>query len=127
MTQGIRVQVTPRYLPEYSKPEEGQFVFGYHVVITNTGKEWVKLISRRWIIINADGKKSEVRGSGVIGQQPELFPGESHEYVSFCPIDTDWGTMEGAYQMRNENGEMFDAVIGRFYLAVPKDEPVEPL
>jgi ApaG protein len=121
-TDGIRVQVFPRYLPEYSNPDKSQYVFAYRVIITNEGDRWAKLISRHWIIINADGKRSDVRGPGVIGQQPELNPGESHEYESFCPIDTEWGTMEGSYQMQREDGEMFDAVIGRFYLAIVPDE-----
>ena len=124
-TEGIRIEVEPAYLTEYSKPEKNQYVFGYHVRITNVGDRWAKLISRHWLIINADGKRQEVEGEGVIGKQPELHPGESHEYASYHPIDTDWGTAEGTYRMQREDGEEFDVVVGRFYLAVPKETTAE--
>ncbi|MBM3263067.1 MAG: Co2+/Mg2+ efflux protein ApaG [candidate division Zixibacteria bacterium] len=120
-TQGIRVQVFPRYMPEYSHPGQPQCVFSYRVVLSNEGDRWAKLLARHWIIINADGKRNDVRGPGVIGLQPELPPGYTHEYESFCPIDTEWGTMEGTYQMVREDGDTFDAVIGRFYLAKTED------
>lgn len=132
-TEGIRVQVFPRFLPEYSHPDKSQYVFAYRVSISNEGDRWAKLQSRHWIIINADGKRSDVRGPGVIGLQPELPPDACHEYESFCPIDTEWGTMEGSYQMIRDDGETFDAVVGRFYLAkaTPNDSdegdtPVKP-
>ncbi len=125
VTHGIRVQVFPRYLSEHSDPGREQFVFGYRIVITNGGERWVKLINRHWIIIDADGKRSEVRGPGVVGLQPELEPGESHEYQSLCPLDTEWGTMEGEYEMQDEKGDRFEVEVGRFYLAMAPGEKVE--
>lgn len=124
-TQGVRVQVFPRHLPDHSNADDDQYVFAYRIIITNNSDQWIKLINRHWIIINADGHRSEVRGPGVVGFQPELEPGESHEYESLCPIDTDWGTMEGSYEMQNQAGDTFDVAIGRFYLAITSDETVE--
>jgi ApaG protein len=119
VTEGIRVEVSPEFIPEQSIPAENKFVFAYKVVITNESSGKVKLLSRRWIIINADGDREDVEGPGVVGYTPELEPGESFEYTSFCPLNTGWGTMEGTYQMVRENGETFDAEIARFYLFDP--------
>jgi ApaG protein len=118
-TQGIKIQVEPEYVPEQSSPELGKFLFAYRVTITNEGEKWAKLISRHWIIINADGDREDVEGPGVVGYTPELSPGESFEYTSFCTLNTNWGTMEGSYQMIRENGETFDVDIARFYLYDP--------
>ena len=125
VTHGIRVQVYPGYLPDHSDPGQSQYVFAYRIVITNDSERWVKLINRHWVIINADGKRSEVRGPGVVGLQPELEPGENHEYQSLCPLDTEWGTMEGEYEMQDADGRRFEVEIGRFYLAISSDEKVE--
>lgn len=119
VTEGIRVEVSPEFIPEQSIPAEKKFVFAYKVVITNDSSSKVKLISRHWIIINADGDREDVEGSGVVGHTPELEPGESFEYTSFCPLNTSWGTMEGTYNMVKENGETFEAEIARFYLFDP--------
>ena len=119
ITEGIRVQVFPEFISEQSAPEVNKFFFSYKVKIANEGNRWAKLVSRHWIIINADGDREDVRGPGVVGYTPELAPGESFEYTSFCPINTNWGTMEGSYHMIRENGETFDAEIGRFYLFDP--------
>jgi ApaG protein len=116
VTEGIRVQVLPEYIPEQSNPELNRFVFSYRVVITNEGDRWAKLLSRHWIIINEEGDREEVEGPGVVGYTPELYPGESFEYSSSTPLDTKWGTMEGFYKMMREDGEKFDAKIERFYL-----------
>ncbi len=116
VTEGVRVQVFPGYVPEQSNPELSRFSFSYRVLITNVGEQKVKLLSRRWLIINSDGAEESVEGPGVIGYTPELEPGESFEYASHCPINTPWGTMEGAYTMLREDGTKFDAEIGRFYL-----------
>ena len=116
ITEGIKIQVFPEYLPEQSNPELDRFSFSYKVLITNEGDKWAKLISRRWIIINSDGDTENVEGPGVVGYTPELSPGESFEYTSVCPLNTSWGTMEGAYNMIREDGTMFDAAINRFYL-----------
>jgi len=119
VTGGIRVEVSPEFIPEQSIPAENKFVFAYKVVITNESSGKVKLHSRHWIIINADGDREDVEGPGVVGYTPELEPGESFEYTSFCPLNTGWGTMEGTYQMVRENGETFEAEIARFYLFDP--------
>lgn len=116
VTEGVRIQVYPGYVPEQSSPELFRFSFSYRVVITNTGSQKVKLLSRHWLIINSDGDQEKVDGPGVVGYTPELEPGESFEYTSHCPINTPWGTMEGTYSMIKEDGTKFDAEIGRFYL-----------
>jgi ApaG protein len=123
LTDGVRVAVAPEYLPEQSSPELGQFVFGYRVRITNESARSVRLISRRWLIVDADGDRKEVEGEGVVGEQPELAPGESYMYSSFCPLETSWGTMEGQYIMRDGEGAEFAVRIGRFYLATGVDQP----
>jgi len=116
ITEEIRVQVYPDYIPEQSNPELNRFTFSYKVVITNESDAKVKLISRHWLIINSEGDQERVNGPGVVGYTPELESGESFEYTSFCPINTSWGTMEGSYTIMRENGEKFEAEIGRFYL-----------
>jgi ApaG protein len=119
VTEGIRVEVSPEFISEQSIPAENKFVFAYKVVITNESSGKVKLLSRHWVIINADGDREDVEGPGVVGYTPELEQGESFEYTSFCPLNTNWGTMEGTYHMIKENGESFDADIARFYLFDP--------
>jgi ApaG protein len=116
VTESIRIQVFPEYLHEQSLPDENQFMFSYRVLITNESSKWVKLLSRHWTIINAEGDRQEVDGPGVVGYIPELNPGESFEYSSSCPIDTNWGTMEGYYTFMYEDGTKFNAQISRFYL-----------
>lgn len=117
---GIKVAVETQYLPEQSAPEEGRYFFAYRIRITNTGAVAAQLISRHWIIADADGRVEEVRGLGVVGQQPLLRPGESFEYTSGCPLPTPVGTMKGAYQMVAEDGTRFDAPISEFVLAMPR-------
>lgn len=119
-TEGIRVQVIPDYVPEQSEPDNDQFLFTYKIVISNEGDKWAKLLTRKWTIINADGITEDVEGPGVVGYAPELAPGESFEYSSFCPLNTPWGTMEGSYIMRREDGTKFEVKIARFYLAAPE-------
>jgi ApaG protein len=116
LTRGVRVRVTPSFLPEQSSPEHGKYLFGYRITISNEGARRVQLLSRHWIIIDADGERHEVKGPGVVGETPTIEPGDSHTYSSFCPLETPWGTMEGTYQMRDGDGEEFDAAIGRFVL-----------
>ncbi len=116
LTDGIRVDARPRFQPEHSEPENGRFVYSYSIRITNEGTSTVMLISRHWIIINDDGHREEVNGLGVVGQQPVLAPGESFEYESFCPIDSDFGTMEGSFSFIDEHGDSLEATVGRFYL-----------
>lgn len=122
LTAGVRVAVQPRFLPEQSDPTIRQYIFAYQVKITNEGDVPVRLISRYWVIVDAQGRSHEVRGEGVVGQQPRIMPGESHEYSSYCPLPTTWGTMEGLYHMRRDDGTLFDAKVARFYLVAPRDE-----
>lgn len=115
-TEGIAITVTPRYLAENSSPAEGEWVFVYAVRIENRGSAPARLIARKWIIRDADGEEQVIEGEGVIGRQPRLDPGQAHEYESFCPLPTSWGTMEGHYQMRRDDGTEFHATIARFFL-----------
>ena len=119
ITRGLRIQVRSEFLPERSSPREGQFWFQYHVRIANVGDEVAQLISREWIITNAEGEVEKVKGPGVVGEQPVLPPGGSFEYSSFCPLKTPVGSMQGSYQMITASGEQFDAMIAPFTLAVP--------
>jgi len=121
-TESVRVEATPCFLPNHSDPDEGRYIFGYLVRVTNEGDEPVQLLGRRWIITDADGESNEVQGEGVIGVQPTIEPGATHEYTSFCPLATEWGTMEGAYLMVRADGSAFDAKIARFYLVAGADE-----
>jgi ApaG protein len=118
-TNGIRVQVEVRYLAEQSSPRDNQYLFAYRIRISNEGTETAQLISRHWIITDADGHVEQVQGPGVVGEQPLLGPGSSFEYTSFCPLRTSVGTMHGTYQMVKANGDGFDAVIAPFTLATP--------
>ena len=118
-TRGIRIEVQSTYMPERSAPGDAQYLFEYHVRISNVGSETAQLISREWIITNADGEVERVKGPGVVGEKPVLTPGSSFEYRSFCPLKTSVGSMQGSYQMVTANGEQFDAMISPFTLAVP--------
>jgi ApaG protein len=118
-TRGVRVQVKSVYLPERSSPAQGRYFFTYRVRISNEGEETVQLVSRHWVITDADGRTEEVRGPGVVGEQPVLAPGEAFEYTSFCPLPSPIGSMHGSYQMVTAGGSSFDAEIAAFSLAVP--------
>jgi len=115
----IEVGVRSRYLAEKSDPGSGRFVFGYRITIANRGRHAAKLLSRHWIIVDADGARHVVRGEGVVGRQPELEPGHEFVYSSFCPLGTAWGTMEGTYLFEREDGELFEVDIPRFFLTSP--------
>ncbi|MBM4356849.1 MAG: Co2+/Mg2+ efflux protein ApaG [Deltaproteobacteria bacterium] len=119
-TRGVLVKVESRYLPERSAPARGGWFFAYTVTITNQGQESVQLISRHWVITDAHGRTEQVRGPGVVGEQPRLEPGESFEYTSGCPLRTSFGTMRGTYQMVTTDGDAFDAEIAPFSLATPE-------
>jgi ApaG protein len=123
VTDGIRVRVGAQFVPDQSDPDRRHFVFAYRVVLRNEGEHRAKLVSRHWIIRDANNDVREVRGPGVVGKYPDLAPGESFEYVSGCPLATSWGTMEGSYQMQREDGGTFDVHIGRFFLA-PNTAPI---
>ncbi len=118
-TRDVRVMVSPRFLPEQSDPERGRFFWAYSVRIENLGKATVQLISRHWVITDARNHVEEVRGPGVVGEQPVLKPGESFEYTSGCPLPTPSGGMEGSYQMLTTDGETFDAAVPAFSLHLP--------
>lgn len=118
-TRGVRVHVTAEYAPERSRPAENEWFFLYTVRIMNEGAQTIRLLSRHWIITDANGEVSEVRGDGVVGEQPELEPGEGFEYTSGCPLGTSFGTMHGTYQMVTKGGDAFDAEIAPFTLSEP--------
>jgi ApaG protein len=112
----MTVQVEPRYLPDQSSPEDRVYTFAYTVTVTNTGKEAAQLISRHWLISDASGHTQEVKGLGVIGQQPLLAPGQSFRYTSGCRLQGPSGTMHGSYFFVTERGERFDVPIPMFVL-----------
>jgi ApaG protein len=118
-TKGIRVQVESRYLPEQSSPRDSQYLFAYRIRISNQGDGQAQLVSRHWVITDADGHVEQVQGPGVVGEQPVLSPGAIFEYTSFCPLRTAVGAMQGTYQMVTGDGDEFDAVIAPFTLAMP--------
>jgi len=116
----IEVTVETQFLPEQSDPTDERYLFAYRIRVANTGTVAAQLISRHWIITDAEGKIEEVRGLGVVGKQPLLQPGEGFEYSSGCPLPTPVGTMKGTYQMVAEDGTRFDVPISEFVLAVPR-------
>jgi ApaG protein len=116
ITNGIRVEVLSQYSPENSQPQQGGWVFQYTVRITNQGDDTVQLLSRHWIITDAFDRTEEVKGDGVVGQQPVLAPGESFKYSSWCPLKTASGMMRGTYQMTGAKGDSFDIEIAPFAL-----------
>jgi ApaG protein len=118
-TRGIQIQVRSEYVAARSSPRESSYFFQYHVRIANVGEETAQLISREWIITNADGEVERVKGPGVVGEQPVLPPGSSFDYTSFCELKTAVGSMHGSYQMMTADGDRFDAIIAPFTLAVP--------
>jgi ApaG protein len=106
-------------VPDRSDPEQGSWFFAYEVRIANEGELTVQLLTRHWIITNAEGKTQEVEGPGVVGKQPVLEPGDSFEYASTCPLDTAYGTMHGSYLLVTDAGERFEAEIAPFLLGEP--------
>ena len=116
ITQGIEVQVAPEYVASESSLEESRFVFSYHITITNKGETEVQLMSRHWIITDGAGVVQEVKGPGVVGEQPMLKPGEKYDYSSFCPLKTPTGNMRGSFQMVNHLGAQFDVKVPLFFL-----------
>ena len=119
ITRGIRVSVRSEYAPSRSRPSQQQWFFLYTITIANEGAETVQLLSRHWIITDGNGHVDEVRGHGVVGQQPVLAPGQSFTYTSGCPLGTPFGKMEGTYQMMTRTGESFDVAIAPFTLSEP--------
>ncbi|MGF1476508.1 MAG: Co2+/Mg2+ efflux protein ApaG [Geminicoccaceae bacterium] len=115
-TRSIHIAVEPFYLPDQSKPGEDHYLFGYRVKIENRGLSEVTMVGRYWRIIEADGRTTEVRGDGVVGEQPTLAPGQTFEYTSGAPLKTPSGFMRGTYQMVTPEGEAFDVTIPAFSL-----------
>lgn len=116
----IQVESVPQFIPDQSDPENARYVFSYTITIRNIGSVPAQLISRHWIITDANSSVQEVRGLGVVGHQPLLKPGESFEYTSGCALNTPVGTMKGTYQMTAEDGTQFEAEIPEFTLAIPR-------
>jgi ApaG protein len=119
VTRGIRVSVVSEYAPGRSSPQDRQWLFLYTITISNESTETVQLISRHWIITNGAGEVEEVKGPGVVGEQPVLAPNESFTYTSGCPLTTPFGMMEGTYDMVSATGEAFPARIAPFTLSEP--------
>jgi len=118
-TKSIKVSVKPFYLEEQSEPSDSHFVWAYHVRIENTGNDTVQLMNRYWQITDATGRVQEVRGPGVVGEQPVLAPGEAFEYTSGTPLTTPSGIMVGSYEMETPDGSQFDVNIPAFSLDSP--------
>ena len=119
VTDGVRVSVRVQYSEEHSDPAAGRWFFLYTIEIRNEGEQRVQLQSRSWLIIDAMGRTEEVQGSGVVGKQPVLEPGQSFEYTSGCPLPTPYGSMSGTYQMVRADGTSFDAEIAPFQMQQP--------
>lgn len=119
-TEGVIVRAEPTYLADQSDPEENRWVWAYRIEIEDRGEQAVQLLTRRWTITDARGQVQEVRGPGVVGQQPVIRPGESHAYSSGCPLTTPGGLMVGAYQMLKLDGGTFEAAIPAFSLDTPQ-------
>ena len=116
---GIRIQVATNYIDEQSEPDSDRYVFGYTITISNDGDRAAQLLSRHWVITDANGKVQEVSGDGVVGEQPHLNPGEHFRYSSGAVLETPVGAMQGLYRMLADDGDRFDAPIEPFTLAVP--------
>ena len=119
VTRQIEVTVEPNFLPGRSSAAEGQYFWSYTIVITNSGEETVQLRTRHWIITDASGRRQEVRGEGVVGEQPKLAPGERFQYTSGVPLPTESGFMTGRYQMVTDRGERFEIDVPTFSLDSP--------
>ncbi len=120
MANTMKVEVTPRYIEEQSDPARSQYVFAYTVRILNTGSAAAQVISRHWVITDGNEQVEEVRGLGVVGQQPLIAAGDVYEYTSGCPLTTPFGTMKGSYHCVGENGVPFEVEIPEFVLTLPR-------
>jgi ApaG protein len=119
VTEGIRVTVRSQYLPDQSSPEDDRYVFAYTVKIVNESDGTAQLRTRHWVITDGRGVIEEVRGDGVVGEQPRLTPGQTFQYTSGCVLKTPVGTMQGSYRFFRDDGSVFDATIAPFSLASP--------
>jgi ApaG protein len=120
-TQDILIEVFPSYVPERSAPESNQYFYAYKIKITNNSQAACRVIHRHWKIKDGNGKTYDVQGSGVVGEQPMLEPGESYEYTSFCPLHSPYGNMRGKYQMIDQFGERFWVTVPVFFFRPPRD------
>ena len=118
-TGDVVVKVTTRYIPEQSEPEHGQYFWSYTVEIENKGAQTLQLMARHWVITDSFNRVHEVQGDGVVGEQPELKPGDAFRYTSGCPLKTASGTMRGSYRMLTAAGESFEAAVPEFSLHLP--------
>ncbi len=118
-TNGITVRVSVSFLPEQSEPGKGRWFWSYHIRVENETDQAVQLVSREWTIIDGRGNQQQVRGEGVVGEQPVIEPGASFDYVSGCPLTTPTGAMEGLYQLVASDGKRFPVAIPRFPLIAP--------
>ncbi len=118
-TRGITVRVSVSYLPEQSEPGRGRWFWAYHIRVENHGPMAVQLLTRHWIITDGRGARHSVEGEGVVGEQPQIAPGASFDYVSGCPLATPTGSMQGSYHMVGEDGSGFDVDIPKFALVAP--------
>ena len=123
-TNGVRVTVEPQYLEDRSEPAEGRYFWAYTIEIANSGDAPVQILARHWIITDANGRREDVRGVGVVGEQPVIPPGAAFTYTSGCPLTTPSGTMVGSYQAVGDDGETFAVAIPAFSLDVPGAKPV---
>lgn len=132
-TEGIRIHAAAEYLPQENLPPEflaadpgrrQHYVFRYKITMTNVGELPARLLTRHWLIVDSDGRREDVRGRGVVGEFPKLDSGDSYSYVSFCPLQTPWGTMEGSYTFERDDGTRFQARVARFFL-VPTAPPLQ--
>lgn len=120
VTHGIRVQAAAQWLESESDPSRRHWLYAYRIVISNEGEAPARLRARHWMILDGDNHREDVRGPGVVGKTPRLAPGERFEYTSSCPLSTPWGTMEGSYAFERDDGSVFEARIGRFFLVPPQ-------
>jgi ApaG protein len=123
ITRDIQVTALPDFLPDRSDPDQDRYFWSYTIEIANLGRVRVQLLSRHWIVIDANGRREEVRGPGVVGEQPVLEPGETFRYASGCPLATPSGMMQGSYRMITDAGETFDVEVPAFSLDSPLSRP----
>jgi ApaG protein len=122
VTENIKVSVKPQFLEGQTKPDENKYVWAYTITVQNLGNETVTLLTRHWIITDGFGRRQDVRGDGVVGEQPQLGPGQSFQYTSGCPLSTPSGMMVGSYGMITSAGRPFDVAIPAFSLDSPHDQ-----
>ena len=123
VTDGIRIQAAAQFLPEESDASKSRYVFAYKITMTNLGERRARLVARHWIIVDSEGRRNDVRGPGVVGEHPQLAHRETYSYISYCPLPTTWGTMEGSYVFERDDRSRFHVRCGRFYL-VPNSAPL---